>query len=833
MLEKLFLQILNMSFTASFVVAFVLIARLLLKKAPKIFSYILWSVVLFRLICPFSFESVLSLLPTKATPISQDIIYMQIPQIDTGITILNNAVNTILPAATPQSSVNPLQIWVFIGSLLWLLGIAVLLIYSLVTLFRLQKQLQDATLYRDNIFISQKIDTAFVLGVFRPKIYLPANLSPTERDYILLHEKTHIKRLDHIVKIISFFAFCIHWFNPFIWIAFFFSEKDMEMSCDEAVIKQLGNDVKKDYSSSLLTLATGKRIIGGTPLAFGEGNTKGRIKNVLNYKNPAFWVGVVALVSVICVIVGLIANPKVNSILLPAKEEVTSIQIEQMNEGSSLGIIKTSSISDIEVILNALKDSNKTLRQTVNDAPYKKDYFRIDITGTVSRTLFLYKDGLQYYIEDLYSGIYRTNRGTSTTIAKVYTANGGVYAEYNATALWNARTQYTGDNSAVGKLIGLLSVPEGLHYDHFELQTEAQTYKIEIVYSVPTDELAGYDTKNSSVANPFRKNALLLLALIENVDEIQATLTDGNQKVGFINGREWADYTVAGDVRDYADSPEKLQELIDLPIATSIADQLEQSIHNAILQQNKNDYHSVDFIAESHVVLATEGGGPAGNGSEIDTLTVYAIVLKQGFNLDKNGFLEEGGSHIPSAITFDVSDEGEYTLKEYWIPRDGSYYALDIESKFPKPIAHDALDTQKYILSQVQCCYSQAIEYGNVDTEAMISKLIDDITSMTDSQSNWRLTAAKRDLTYFGDYMLTYAYTRFLEGNQTNEKAKIMEEACRVILNQTNENIDFAGVSGQEWFDAYLANLKTYEVKEGLDFIRENMPKGYLLLTIS
>ena len=310
MVDKIFLQILNMSFTASIVISCVLVVRILLRKAPKVFSYALWSVVLFRLVCPFSFESIFSLLPTKANPISQDIAYMQIPRIDTGIMSVNQSINVILPAATPQASVNPLQIWVFIGSQLWLLGVAALLGYSLVTLLRLKKRLQDASPYQDNVFTSSKIDTAFVMGIFRPKIYLPSSLKDNEQKYILLHEQTHIRRFDHIIKLVSFLVLCLHWFNPLVWIAFFLSGKDMEMSCDEAVIKRLGNNVKKDYSASLLTLATGRRIVGGTPLAFGEGDTKGRIKNVLNYNKPAVWLVFVAIIAVAFVVIGFTTNPK-------------------------------------------------------------------------------------------------------------------------------------------------------------------------------------------------------------------------------------------------------------------------------------------------------------------------------------------------------------------------------------------------------------------------------------------------------------------------------------------------------------------------------------------
>lgn len=310
MLDTLFLQILNMSFTASFVILFVLLARLFLKRTPKIFSYALWSIVLFRLVCPFSFESVISLLPAKPNPIPSDIMYAPIPQINTGIPTINDSINNLLPPATPNASMNPMQGLIFIGRILWLAGIAILLVYSMISLLKLLKRLKGAMHERGNIYISENLNSPFVMGFFHPKIYLPANLTEDEKKYILLHEQTHIKRLDHIVKLLSFFVLCLHWFNPLAWVAFFVSGRDMEMSCDERVIKSLGNEVKKDYSSSLLTLATGRRIVGGTPLAFGEGNTKTRIENVLNYKKPAFWVIIAAVITVATIGICLIANPK-------------------------------------------------------------------------------------------------------------------------------------------------------------------------------------------------------------------------------------------------------------------------------------------------------------------------------------------------------------------------------------------------------------------------------------------------------------------------------------------------------------------------------------------
>ncbi|CDX00757.1 Peptidase M56 BlaR1 [Desulfitobacterium hafniense] len=310
MQEELFLKVLNMSITGSAVILCVVLMRFLLRRAPKVFSYALWSVVLFRLVCPFSFESALSLLPVNPEPIPHRIVYAAVPQIQTGITAVDRVVSSSLPGATPYASVNPLQIWVFLGSLLWIMGIAVLLLYSVFSLLSLKKRLKDALHDKENIYLCDSLDTPFVMGVLGPRIYLPASLSGAEKEYILLHEQTHIRRFDHVVKILSFFVLCIHWFNPLVWAAFFLSGRDMEMSCDEAVIRKLGHEVKKDYSSSLLSLATGRPIVGGTPLAFGEGDTRGRIMNVLNYKKPGFRVLLFAFLAVFILGMGMMANPK-------------------------------------------------------------------------------------------------------------------------------------------------------------------------------------------------------------------------------------------------------------------------------------------------------------------------------------------------------------------------------------------------------------------------------------------------------------------------------------------------------------------------------------------
>ncbi len=315
MLDTVFLKVLNMSYTASYVILAVLLVRLLLKKAPKSFSYALWSVVLFRLVCPWSFESAFSLLSIGGRTTEQ---FQPFPEQFVTLGTVRGHVDTngggMIPSPVSPAPKEPLFENIF--TLIWLIGIAALMIYSAVMLLKLKKQLKGAVHDTENIYLSARLTTPFVMGAIRPKIYLPLSISETEKHYILLHEQTHIRRFDPLIKLVSFLVLCVHWFNPLVWLAFFLSGRDMEMSCDETVIKKLGSDIKKEYSFSLLSLATGLRMLGGTPLAFGEGDTKSRIQNVLNYKKPPFWIAVGAIVLCGALIVGLMANPRSKEIIM-------------------------------------------------------------------------------------------------------------------------------------------------------------------------------------------------------------------------------------------------------------------------------------------------------------------------------------------------------------------------------------------------------------------------------------------------------------------------------------------------------------------------------------
>lgn len=316
-IDALFQTVLNMSLTASLVIFFVLCARVLLKKAPKVFSYALWAVVLFRLLCPVSLASGFSLLGVMDLSVTDSgrIAYIPSAVEFAGISTetlpessIIQSVGAAFPKGDEAASVDAIQIYTFIAAVIWLCGVLLLIAYSMLQYVKLHRRLAGAVLLNKNIYLADYIGSAFVLGLFHPVIYLPSALDKKEQEYITQHERCHIRRGDHVVKLFAFAALCIHWFNPLVWAAFVLSGKDMEMSCDEAVMKEMGSDIRSDYAESLLRLSAGHKGVSA-PLAFGEGDVRSRIKNVLSYKKPAVWLTVPAVIALTALAAALVSNP--------------------------------------------------------------------------------------------------------------------------------------------------------------------------------------------------------------------------------------------------------------------------------------------------------------------------------------------------------------------------------------------------------------------------------------------------------------------------------------------------------------------------------------------
>ena len=310
-MNELFLKIINMSISASWLVLVVLILRFVLKKAPKWVNILLWGIVAIRLICPFSFESALSLIPSAET-FPEKVISGPSFDVQTGITPVDNRINDYLGdryfegVTVPVNNGNNIMT---ILTIVWTIGILLLVAYTVISYWRLRRKVDTAVRYKDNIFQSENVKSPFVLGIIKPRIYLPFNMNGQDLEHVVAHEQAHIHRKDHWWKPFGFLLLTIHWFNPLVWLAYVLLCRDIELACDEKVIKELGNEQRADYTQALVACSVNLRMIAACPLAFGEVGVKDRVKSVMNYKKPAFWGVVLAVIVCVFVAVCFLTNP--------------------------------------------------------------------------------------------------------------------------------------------------------------------------------------------------------------------------------------------------------------------------------------------------------------------------------------------------------------------------------------------------------------------------------------------------------------------------------------------------------------------------------------------
>ena len=337
-MSDLFLNIVNMSISASWLVLTVLLLRFVLKKAPKWVNVLLWGIVAVRLAFPFSIESALSLIPSAET-ISPGIMMDTVPSIQTGVPAINNVINPVIGsslAPAPGASANPLQIWIPILSMIWVAGVAILLVYTAVSYWRLRRKVSKAVILRDNIFQSENVASPFVLGIIKPRIYLPFNMNGQDLEHVVAHEQAHIRRRDHWWKPLGFLLLTIHWFNPLMWLAYVLLCRDIELACDEKVIKELDNELRADYAQALVVCSVNRRMIAACPLAFGEVGVKERVKSVMNYKKPTFWVIILAVITCAVVAVCFLTNP--------AGTALTKWTIDEVDMSAALSDVRSMTV---------------------------------------------------------------------------------------------------------------------------------------------------------------------------------------------------------------------------------------------------------------------------------------------------------------------------------------------------------------------------------------------------------------------------------------------------------------------------------------------------------
>ena len=882
-------KLLNMSLTASVAIVFVLLLRLVLKKAPKVISYALWGVVLFRLLCPVSIESGFSLFGLLDAPIAEstdlttsieyvpeNIVHSEYPAVTLPVPGVSDAINEKLPQGEEQLRADPLEGPIFIATCVWITGVLVMAAYSVLSYRRLRKKLLTASLLRDNIYLADEITSPFVMGLIRPKIYLPSDMEEREQAYIIRHEQHHIRRGDHIVKALAFLALAIHWFNPLVWVAFICSGKDMEMSCDEAVVKKMGTGILADYTASLLSLATGKHIIAGMPLAFGEGNTKGRIRNLANWRKPAFWVVLAAVIACVALAVGLITNPAGCPFDEVSRTIISASHFDVRTSDDAVAVeMNQAQISELSSRLAGVKNTKKSDEYGGFTPGYQ-------ISALLEDGSYIRISGYSLSENDMVDIEWNGDR---------YVVSDSDFQEYLSRICAGEDVPISSESATPDKVKFEAEVIE-IHEGYFLVAPEASwalnsTDRIEVplMNMDPALEPQVGDTIEITCdgeildSDPARLSKVYSIKVVKETSRLSLNDVIILSRHGY--DLSWADfeqfeYTETGSglyIRVYeinemyrlwigGTDPDSDPMYIYLALADDLdtridirdggvtefigADHSEvlltNAINEAILAENKPSEPDGLYHCASFVLLDTEeicGVAAVGSTENMKMVTAYGLALHQGFGYSGGTFHDAAGSHVAVAIAFEVVD-GKYVLREYWTPRDGTYYVQDIRDKFPDEVEDEALDTQKYILDQKQACYDQAIRYGGVDTDSAVEYLFEVIESSPAHSSNPgdyinEHSIEYRELTYYGKYTLRYCFDQFLQGEQTGLHGHLMALACQDIMLSWGEGyaIDQDPITGQDWFDEFLNNAirlaSQSRLYNGVD-IRDSYPGAWLLL---
>ena len=381
-MAAVFLKLLNLSISASWLVLAVLVLRLISKRSPKWMNVLLWGIVALRLVLPFSIESALSLIPSAETVSPTAVQFAPAPTITSGVSVIDNAVNPSLSehfAAVPTASVNPLYVWAYLAGWVWLIGLGAMLLYALVSYLRLRRRVSVSLCVRENIYLCDAISSPFILGVVKPRIYLPSGLDEVQRQNVLAHEQAHLARRDHWWKPLGFALLAVYWFNPVLWLAYALLCRDIELACDERVIRTMDESAVKTYSTVLLACSMPRKAVITCPLAFGEVGVKERVKNALRYKKPAFWV--VAASVAVCVVVAVcfLTNPPTDTdaagLVGFHREQVTYADVTDESGAQPSNVQLTAEETDaVYALLDALQYKRLGAASAMEDC-YARLYF--------------------------------------------------------------------------------------------------------------------------------------------------------------------------------------------------------------------------------------------------------------------------------------------------------------------------------------------------------------------------------------------------------------------------------------------------------------------------
>ncbi|MEY8233718.1 M56 family metallopeptidase [Oscillospiraceae bacterium 50-16] len=762
-----------MSIAASWLILAVVLLRLVLKKAPKWMAVLLWGIVALRLMVPISFESALSLIPSAETFNAQNIQY-ETPAISNGIPTVNHTVNPVLGetfAPNPGGSVNPLYVLTFIVSVIWLVGIAAMLLYAVISYVRVHQSVAERVPYEGNIFLCDHVKSPFILGLVRPKIYLPSNMNTMAMEPVIAHEKAHLARRDHWWKPLGFLILTVHWFNPLCWMAYVLLCRDIELACDEKVIRQMDLDGKKHYSTALLECSAQRRLVTICPLAFGEVGVKERVKNVLNYKKPAFWIIAVAVVACAVVTLCFATNPKQD---LPQEQRTVRAQITEIEDSSFL-------VTPVEGAWEL--SSSDLFRVPIKNMPPSPEPQVGDIVEITYDGFILESDPAQF--SNILS-IRVISQAEKLTLDDVV-----MLSQKGDELSWSDFEQYQGREVGSGLYIMCYEIDELFNILVGGVPDETPWY-IYLRVNNEVDDRIDIRTEDVSTFIEAHRN---------DVPRVVKPKPDGGGEP-------------APDEPDFSTLSEE-----------------QTAIRQAILEHNR----SADLTGVVPCVSFAELASFVVDGSDFAEYIHYGWALYEEYRVTDSGLETVTGSHAPVAITFREDPSGALTLEEYWQPRDGSYYAQDIREKFPAHIVEDGMDSQKFILQQKQECYVQAVASTGLDTDQVIGSLIETICSSPAQSSSWWNYIEEhpiefRELTYYGWYTLKYCFTEFLKGGQTGLHGHIMRAAIDDTAPEAQ--LKLYAETGQEYFDAWKDAAISIRKQHDMEWIETHQPATYLLLSM-
>lgn len=786
-MDAVFLKLLNMSIAAGWLIMAVIFLRLIFKKAPKWIRCILWAIVAVRLACPFTIESPLSLIPSAETVSPAVVQYSQKPVINSGVPYINSTLNPVISESfvtAPGASVNPLQIWMFIASVIWIIGMAAILGYALVNFLRIHGRVREAVRLRDNVWLCDAVKSPFILGVFRPQIYISSAADEEQLKYILAHEQTHLKRRDHWWKMFGYLLLAVYWFNPLMWAAYILLCRDIELACDEKVIKNMNMDSKKAYSNALIDCSLSRRMIMVCPLAFGEIGVKTRVKSVINYRKPAFWIVIMAVAACAVAAVCFLTNPRKDAfdikIVIPADSGQTVYYSDEeiSPNRSRITVSSGEGLGDTKVFLmpTEVKEENAydepaymTSGMPVKMNAEKGGWFRIGVVASNPTNediiVYVHVEGVVVRIADKSISENADENSNSDD------NDGGDTKEEHDETISFLGMIVESTTDFVGTYIQVKPFNDDIPYEH-------------ICFRVPKGKEYWGVRINNIVA-------------ITCTDSFTGAVEGG---VGSIYG-----------------------ELVSIKGMDHIN---ESVILNTISDRNSANYPEHCAFAFSNFVMLDTSAVPIDDDTAY-MVTFYGWALYQRYNITEEGIEDIGGSHIPVALTFKVNEKN-CRLTEYWEPGDGSYYVPDIRNKFPEHIADDGIDSQKYIVQQIQDCYSQAVRLTDLDTDAVIGRLLDKICSSPAESSNPydyinEHSIEYHELIYYGEYTLRYCLNRFDQGNETGLEGKVMAIVCEELLQTQDKIPENAGSAetGQLWYDTLYAHasnkVRPYIELEGND----------------